>query len=138
MCNFAYVRLHRIFTDIDLDAFHRDYFVTNKSACTTPGRNRSSVKTILITRSFPKPLFKKTAMGGRNIASTIRTILFIYGLEIRLIGSCINNAILYKAPLLPRAIAEEVFFAHNAPHQRPSSAGSGCMRLILIEPSPLV
>jgi hypothetical protein len=32
---------------------------------------------MFISRSFPKPLFRKTAIGGKNIANIISTSLFI-------------------------------------------------------------
>ena len=62
----------------------RGYFVTTQSACTTPGRNKSRQRTILIRRSFPTPFFTNTAIGGKNIANIIRTILFIFNLQFKL------------------------------------------------------
>jgi hypothetical protein len=48
-----------------------NYRVTTHNACTTPGKNTSKQSTMFIIKSFPAPFFRKTATGGRKIASII-------------------------------------------------------------------
>ncbi len=44
----------------------------------TPGRKNKIHKIILMIKSLPTPFFKKTAIGGKKIASIInKSLLFI-------------------------------------------------------------
>lgn len=76
------------------------YLVTSHNACTTPGKNRTRHRTILIIRSLPIPLFKKTAIGGKNIARIISTTLFIDMVSILEFIGGINTAPVIDLTLL--------------------------------------
>jgi hypothetical protein len=51
------------------------YLVTSQRAWIIPGIKKHNVRTRFMRKSFPTPLLKKTANGGRKTAATINSNL---------------------------------------------------------------
>lgn len=54
------------------------FYLFTINACITPGNQPMMVNTTLIRKVVPKPCFKKTANGGKNIFNNIVRIDIIY------------------------------------------------------------
>lgn len=70
------------------------YLVVTHNACITPGMKTNKHRRMFISKSLPTPFLRKTATGGKNIASIIKSTLFMLFAPVVAIKFITDNALI--------------------------------------------